>query len=179
MTDTPRVHPQKAVSEALIVEALLSLMREKPYKNIRVTDLSARAGLSRRTFYRHFKTVGEVMDFYLQSICEEFIAFAAAYPEAQKNLSSVVFVHFAFWERHKDFLLLLNDNDLLYKMVQGFTLRIHTKMMPNINSAEDKYVYNFIVGGQWNLLVKWVKDGAVATPKEMSKIAIKIEEHFK
>ena len=71
------------------------------------------------------------------------------------------------------------DNDLLYKMVQGFTLRIHTKMMPNINSAEDKYVYNFIVGGQWNLLVKWVKDGAVATPKEMSKIAIKIEEHFK
>lgn len=178
MTDITRVHPQKAISEAWIVEALLSLMREKPYKDINVTELSERADLSRRTFYRHFKTVDEVMDFHMQNICAEFIDFTSAYPDVQKDLENVVFVHFSFWERHKNFLMLLNDNDLLYKMIQKFTIDVHMKIMPYTASRENEYVYYFITGGQWNLLVKWVEDGAVVSPEEMSKIAIKIEEHF-
>lgn len=49
-------------SKALIRNALISLMREKPFEDITVTDIVNRADINRGTFYAHFKSPGDVLD---------------------------------------------------------------------------------------------------------------------
>ncbi|MCR5732697.1 MAG: TetR/AcrR family transcriptional regulator [Sphaerochaetaceae bacterium] len=49
-------------SKALIRNALIALMREKPFEDITVTDIVGRADINRGTFYAHFKSPGDVLD---------------------------------------------------------------------------------------------------------------------
>lgn len=44
-----------------IVTGLLRLMRKVPYERIKVTDIVREAGVSRMTYYRHFKTKSDVL----------------------------------------------------------------------------------------------------------------------
>ena len=49
-------------SKLLIRNALVSLMQEKPFEKITVTDIVKRADINRGTFYAHFKDSREVLD---------------------------------------------------------------------------------------------------------------------
>ena len=48
-------------SQYFISQALLALMREKPYEKISVQDISRRAYVSRTTFYNHFQDKTDVL----------------------------------------------------------------------------------------------------------------------
>ena len=50
-------HPASALSENLLSKGLLSLLEEKPFRDITVKELCVRSDIARRTFYRHFHTV--------------------------------------------------------------------------------------------------------------------------
>ena len=58
--------------ETYIVTGLLRLMRKTPYESIKVTDIVREAGVSRMTYYRHFKSKSEVLasliDYIIQSV---------------------------------------------------------------------------------------------------------------
>ncbi len=49
-------------SKMLIRNALLSLMAEKPFDKITITDIVNRADINRGTFYAHFKNTTEVLE---------------------------------------------------------------------------------------------------------------------
>ena len=49
-------------SKRLIREALVSLMRSKPFEKITITDIVKEADINRGTFYAHFKDTSEVLD---------------------------------------------------------------------------------------------------------------------
>ena len=61
-------HPASALSENLLSKGLLSLLEEKPFRDITVKELCVRSDIARRTFYRHFHTVEDVMDYALSHI---------------------------------------------------------------------------------------------------------------
>lgn len=179
MKETKKEHPQKLASKEWIATALLNLMEEKPYRQINVSELAQRADLARRTFYRHFKTIDDVMDFYLDKINDEFISFANANTPPKIELSHAIFLHFTFWEKYRSFLSLLKENDLLFRLLQKFVLGVQTKMSGRVLSRKEEYIYFFVTGGQWNLLIQWVEDGAKFTPQEMAEIGVGIQEHFR
>ena len=49
-------------SKTLIRSALVSLMQEKPFEKITITDIVRRADINRGTFYAHFKDSREVLE---------------------------------------------------------------------------------------------------------------------
>ncbi len=53
--------PIAVQSRKMLVEALLALMQEKPYQDISICELTERATLSRRTFYRLFDAIDEIL----------------------------------------------------------------------------------------------------------------------
>lgn len=65
-------HPASALSENLLSKGLLSLLEEKPFRDITVKELCVRSDIARRTFYRHFHTVEDVMDYALSHIIARF-----------------------------------------------------------------------------------------------------------
>ena len=48
-----------------ITEALLQLMDKKPYDDISISELAERAGVSRVSFYRNYKSKDEILLIYL------------------------------------------------------------------------------------------------------------------
>ncbi len=60
-------------SKVLIKNALLSLMREKSFDKITVTDIVDRADINRGTFYAHFKDVRDVLDKICAGMVEEIL----------------------------------------------------------------------------------------------------------
>lgn len=170
--------PQSILSKNLLVHALIDLMNDVPYKKINITALTKKADVSRRTFYRHFKTIDELLDFILQQITKQFYEFQLK--QSPKNLEELIFVYFTYWEHRKNFLEVLKHNDLLYRLQNTFVSM--TQNSPDIieqtNNIIIDYAVAFSSGAVWSLLVKWLEDGAIQNPQEMSDITKQVLNHI-
>lgn len=175
---TGKENPQKKQSRQWLVDSLLDIMKTKPYKDITVSELSAHADLARRTFYRHFSTMEEVLDSTLQQLCDEFAAYFVENQPKRGDLHNMIYIYFTFWEQHKEFLLILQKNDMMHLLLKKVLPQARNEIrsaLLNGNVMEEntqylEYASYFTEGGAWNLMVKWLGDGAVLTPEEMADI---------
>lgn len=55
-----------------IQQALLLLMKDKAYPDITIGEITAKAGVNRSTYYRHFDTKESIIHSYLDSIMETY-----------------------------------------------------------------------------------------------------------
>lgn len=65
-------HPASALSQKLLADGLLSLLEQKPFREITIKELCAHSDIARRTFYRHFSSVEDVMAYVVSHIIENF-----------------------------------------------------------------------------------------------------------
>jgi len=68
MSQKNELDPRAQRSRLWMRTALLELISEKGYKKITITDITDRAGLSRPTFYLHYKSKDEILVDYLVAI---------------------------------------------------------------------------------------------------------------
>lgn len=125
MTRKKKENPQKELSKEWISKALLALMKEKPYRQVSISEVSNRADLSRRTFYRHFGTLDEVLEHIINTISAEFAA--SFFARQQSDMKSVVLAYFQYWEAHKSFLFMLRQNDMLFLIQNNFLSAIRKR----------------------------------------------------
>lgn len=52
---------REALAEAYITEALLILIQKKNYRDISITEICAKAGVTRMSFYRNFRCKEDVL----------------------------------------------------------------------------------------------------------------------
>ncbi len=161
---------RRSSSVELITEALLKLMKEKSFYQITIAELTKKAELSRRTFYRYFNTILEVLKYLLNKKAIEFTEFILKQPD--RRLDTVVLIYFGYWSKQKDFLLLLKEHDLLPLLLDCFVPEIQEKVYQD--SKQEKtiidYSYRFICAGIWSMLIKWLEDGCTYSPEQMQKI---------
>ena len=74
-------NPLTVESKQWILEALLKLMEEKNYEKITIKELTARADLDRKTFYRNFRSKEEVLYLQLQELCDLYIQMLRDLPQ--------------------------------------------------------------------------------------------------
>ena len=58
----------------VIRNTLFEMMSEKPLSKITISEICARAEINRKTFYRHYRTVGDVITELENEILNEFSA---------------------------------------------------------------------------------------------------------
>lgn len=66
-------------SKALIKEALLSLMIEKPFEKISISDIVRRADINRGTFYAHYSNTSDVLKSISASVVDEIALLISPY----------------------------------------------------------------------------------------------------
>ncbi|MEP5151725.1 TetR/AcrR family transcriptional regulator [Planktotalea sp.] len=65
--------PRVARTQQDLFLALDELLSEKPFREISVSDLARRANVGRQTFYRHFESVGAMLNLRLETELEDQI----------------------------------------------------------------------------------------------------------
>ena len=67
-------HPAALTSKKLLSSALIKLMDKKEYEYISITELCEHSQVSRRTFYRNFNKIDDIIIFIAKSIINEFVS---------------------------------------------------------------------------------------------------------
>lgn len=147
-----------------LVNALLVIMEQYDFREITVTQISQEAGLSRKTFYRLFKSKEELIDFFFEGLYRDCLMQIRS--RQLHHYWEVVQCYFDFCEERKELLLLLKRNNLLAPLFEGsyqYAFKafeyIRSKETADTYSAFLPYLLAYSVGGMFSMLLKWVENG--------------------
>ena len=104
-------NPSALRSKQQIIDALLKLMDIYPYKEISVKQIILETDLVRKTFYRNFSSKDDVLDAYINSRIFE-------YTQALLDQDNPLDVIFAFCDKNRQMLELLQKNDMLHILLK-------------------------------------------------------------
>ncbi|RCX18606.1 TetR family transcriptional regulator [Fontibacillus phaseoli] len=170
-----QTHPSSITSKNMLAQGLVGLLREEEYKDITITKLCDHAQIARRTFYRNFETIEDVLAYSIAGIMGEFVKELNAH--VYEDLRTVATVYFAFWEKHARLLLLLSKNNLIHIVFTQYihylhqfpkTLWLNGKVPPDEGSFAVRLAY--ISGGLWSVLTYWISSGCQQCPSELAGI---------
>lgn len=176
-----RKNPIAEQSRIWLIQSLLSLMDQKSYHRITISEITDNAGLSRRTFYRLFHSKEEVLEDYFEVLFDEYTD--CFRNETDLSYHRIVEVYFTFWEQHLDTLRILKKNHLFFYVVEKYN-----KFLPELHDIFKRdqqeydspdalaYALRFSGGGLWNVLSEWVLNPSRQSPGEMADMISKAVE---
>lgn len=159
----------------MLLSALLNLMKSNDFNDITIQEITNRAMLSRRTFYRNFKKKEEILDYHFNQLGEQYIDRLKR--ESDLQLPQITKVLFSFWKQHLQLLKLLHKQDLLHLLLRTLnkqlpTIYDHFKGQLNEYGTDEKtrYALAFSAGGFWNMMIIWLEDDAKMSPESLARI---------
>jgi len=156
-------------TEILICEALLEMMKERPYYTIKVTDLVKRIGISRSTFYVYFDSIYDVLqkieDNYLMRFPEDNDVVAMTHSRISRNDKTL-------GDREANVFRFIGENMELYRALTGpngepsFYIRqrnrqiriydrILAEQLPSLAEEERTIISIFLAGGKMAVTDWW------------------------
>ena len=158
--------PRVIRTKALIVDALVSLMQENPYKKVKIQDIAKRAKLARQTFYLHYQTKDDVLLEYINDVFETFYQEIEQHIIASPEPDPIVSWHlFKQWQMHEPFARLVIEADIENLVIKSFKNYIARVMGLYIRNHEVKlkdpealaFLVDYLAGASWMMLQRWVQ----------------------
>ena len=133
-------------SQARIAEALISLMEQKTFSSINVSELCRAAGVSRPTFYSLFGSMEDVVRYVLQA---SYCYTPEAEPAEDYGLDCLCRGYSRYIATNRDFLSLLMRNGLLHILYQSIeeSLSGCSRFLPEAAPEMRNYASHFTAGG--------------------------------
>lgn len=157
-----------------IENGLLELMLTTKYEDITVTDLCRHLPLARRSFYRYFRDMDDVLDSLLTHVFQG-LALSDHILSMEEMLSG-----YQFWYQRRDLLDALRRSGLTDKLYE-YALRcidlnaIGPHLAPTglgIDICREASL--FVISGFVSLVIAWHADGFQKTPEQMAQIAYRM-----
>jgi AcrR family transcriptional regulator len=179
MSSKPSTDLRSRRTRKWLQEALLSLMREKPFKEIQITEIADRAEVSRPAFYLHFHSKEELLLSHVDAVFEEFhneLSNEVAAGHIDRQKFSVLL--FQYWEKYSNVLRLVIQSDMqqiLLERLREYVATImaeiakrkrKTKQEPQLNG----FIVDFVAGGAYMLLTKWIMSEMPYTAEQMGNL---------
>lgn len=153
-----------------IQEALFSLMRELPYRKIRISQIAERADISRSTFYLHY----EAKDDLLLSVVDEMIDeyFQSIYQAAPDPKHSPAYLLFHKWKHNIEKMRLVVDAGMEYRIYERLrVLNLRRKPLEESgNPLLNDYTRTMVDGAHFALLLRWTRDNAAIPVEQMDRL---------
>lgn len=153
-----------------ITDALLILMKQKNYKDITVTEICEKAGVTRMSFYRSFKTKDDILRRWFDSVSSRYLVDM----DFDFNYVSREFLIdlFTYLEQYGEAYLAMYDSGLFYDFVKE---QLEKDIIPHKKDISDIYRSYFLTGGVFSVFVLWLKSGQKESPSE---VADKLEKYL-
>ncbi len=171
---------QSAQRQQEIEEGLLSMMRQRRYEEITVSDLCEKLGLPRKSFYRYF---GNKEDALLGLLDHRLMRYESHnYSDStryKKGITLNLRWFFEFWLTQKDLL-----DALAYSNISGILVEraIHNSQKADIfdyasgtySKADVEMHTGFLVCGLMSVVLQWHHDGYRQSPRDMAEASYKM-----
>jgi AcrR family transcriptional regulator len=159
-------------------DALIQLMREKPYRDIQVTEVTDRAQVSRPTFYLHYRSKDELLLSLIDQAFMEFYSdLVAATLVGEYTRLKLCTQLFAYWERHPDLLKLIAGADVQREIIERLQnylrqILLHLKAQTGKPAADGHaldLMVSFMASGTYALLSRWGLEGLPYSAEQMGR----------
>ena len=172
---------RKHSTKDYITIALYYLMSKNDYESITVTDICAKARVSRMSFYRYFNNKEDIFINYCDERFEEF--FGSLSDKHITSIYSFLLEIFNFLQRYTRQVTVLKKAKRESLIVEKFTdygsyLAKHIDLTIDNNPMANRIIAAFLAGGVANVLLLWFDLGLDVPPDEMAKMAYNIFRSF-
>lgn len=163
-----------------IRETLIVLMGEKELADITVSELSARAMINRKTFYRHYKTVADVVTELENEILAEFSDILRSSNNSVLDAGVVLRdIGELIVKRRELFdLMKLNPDVFNNGRIKAMLRRALEVSLRNIGALKDEAtisaVSEFMVSGVLALYADWFDRGCTGDLAFLTDISVKV-----
>ena len=177
-------------TKAAIYSSLADLLLEKDFDALSVEDILERSGVSRSTFYAHFKTKGDVLDSISRNIFDHVFSHGLSKEHSHDFSAASIFeyetffVHILYHLKDEEKLIhaiLLSSckqrffKDLREKMTSLVHHCIHDGLFTRKDVPED-YQVRSIVESFLSLIEYWFATNLSATPETTASYFIAINK---
>ena len=157
-------------------DALIGLMKEKPFEDIQITELTVRAQVSRPAFYLHFRSKEDLLLSHVDVIFDEFHA-EISREIARGNIDRKRFslMLFQYWEQYAETLRMViqaENPDILLERLKEYVgvlmKEIATKeRKPAIDPRLQELIVGYVAGGAYMLLTQWINNKMPFSAEQM------------
>lgn len=159
--------PNRSIEK--LTRALVSLIHEKPFGEITVSEVTRRAGVSRITFYRNFNTKEDLLRCYVSNVAASVEAIVAKAPGA-----SALPVYFKLLFReisvYSETIRRIYEADLGELIMSAFNNALFRTPRRNDGISFNPYQTRFYTGAFCNVFSAWILSGKKESPEQMAAL---------
>lgn len=164
---------QSKRSKKWISDALTELMKKKPFAEITVKDITEKAGVARLTFYRHFQTKEEVLNYRFQELFSEYLT--AIESTDAKSLLEALSICFSYWKKNAKQIMDLKENGLDAMIYAPFSMYLDTMLTKYQANAEMLDIQRqFLVGGLYFSMTEYIMSCDALSPTQAAEAVLKL-----
>lgn len=172
-TDRRVVRTKKAIKSAL-----MRLLEEKDIYEITISELTRKAGINRRTFYTHYRSISEIseeIEIDMVALLSEVVLKIDLNNMRQSiynvftELDNIVSAEFDYYLRR----VKMGMRGVFLTRLKGIASEIAEKMLatlPNITRKTAELASDYLVGGFVNAFVEW-RNSSNATLEQAATLA--------
>ena len=158
-----------ALVRSCLKTALLTLMRDRSYKELSVSELCRKAGVSRMAFYRNYRVVNDLFEEAARDLNDEIIR-AVGSPFRARTSNEWYEQTFRLAREHRDEVAIMFQENFQFAWMKVVNaLALHDPDFPT-----EKMVQRMIwCGGFENILSWWLNEGMRVPPEEMAAYCVR------
>ncbi|MBQ9946784.1 MAG: TetR/AcrR family transcriptional regulator [Oscillospiraceae bacterium] len=168
-------------TKRIIKNALIDLMSEKEVSRITITELSERALINRKTFYRHYETISDVVRELEHELISEFADTLRNSNTSCLDVAGVVADISNLIERRRDyFVKIMKLNPAIFSTgrIKDMLRRTVAVSLRNIGGIRDgetlAEISQFIVSGVLALYSEWFDNGCTGSLDRITETSQKL-----
>lgn len=156
-----------------IFQSLILLMPTNEYKDLSITSIVEKAGVSRQSFYRNYKSKDDIIIKFFDEVFNDFLCNVQ---DNHLSASETYQAYFSTLYNHKDALSIIYNASLdylIYKILISYTTHFknnasceYKDMSPILKS----YIIQYQLGGLVSITMEWIKNGLLESPKSLGEI---------
>lgn len=162
-------------------EGLLCAMLERRYEDITVSDLCARMGVPRKSFYRYFDSKEDALHALVDHALLDYEGYVpagqtAVAPSFEKELER----YFIYWQSKRPLLDALARSGLSTVLMERSLAQAQRDLpslqvfMPCASEEEQEQIMMFATGGMMTLMIRWHHMGCRIAPEHMAHTAAQL-----
>lgn len=157
--------------------ALYALLLRMPYEEISVSDICRKADISRVSFYHYYDKKDDIL---IQFSDERFAEFFDDFSKLDSmTFEDLIVEMFRFLKKNSRQLTILRyakkENILLEQFYSyGRYIFAHTLTSNILKDKDNPFLIPFLVGGLFQVIMRWLDEGMISTPEEIAKSVFEI-----
>ncbi len=174
-------NPRITISKRLMKNALLELLKEKEIGKISITELCARAGINRATFYRHYKLPQDLL-LDIETELVERLQNIAPLPTSIKGSKPYLERLFTYIYENAEVIRILiqaNTENNLPHILDKYNHvllenMVHMTDGSHLKESDITLISAYLGGGGYYLVRAWLLYDMEKTPEEIAQFAFEL-----